>query len=97
MIIVRRWLDSNKVRQMCINYGYYTRGDCKAYDHMLSTADMVDANDLPSVMQIAIDIYDHSNMRDDREYAKKDWIEGLMYGLLKECVEMYVELEGVKL
>ena len=102
MIRVRRWLDSSKVREMCIRYNYYTRGDCRAYDKMLASADNLDANDLEAVKQIAVDIIDHSNMTSEDTCSAYDYfcndgykedIEGVMYGLLSECTEMYVEMD----
>lgn len=94
MIRVRRWLDSGKVREMCIRYRYYTCGDCNAYSNMLANARDIDPDtDIEGYKQIAIDIHDHSTMRDDNEWPTKDKIEGIIYGLLTECTDMYVEMD----
>lgn len=93
MIKVKRWLDSNKVRNMCITYRYYTCGDCASYDRMLTKADDMDADDLDSVLTIAEDIYYHSTLKDDLEYPKQDCLEGIMHMLLAECVGMYVDID----
>ena len=93
MIRVHRWLDDCKVREMCIRYRYYTCGDNTAYSNMLAMARDEDADNYEWVKQIAIDIYDHSTVREDKEYTAKEHIEGIMNMLLSECVEMYVELD----
>jgi len=90
---VKKWISRDKVREMCIRYNYYTRGDCRAYDVMLATAKNLDPEDYVGLLTVANDIYNHSSIQDDAEYSRKDMIEGLVYGLLTECVEMYVEVE----
>ena len=94
MVKVRRWISSSKVREMCIRYNYYTCGDCIAYDAMLMAADNMDADDYVGLLTIANDIYSHSKMREDEEYSKNDMVAGIIYDLLKECTDMYVEIEG---
>lgn len=96
MIRVRRWLDSSKVREMCIRYDYYTCGDCESYERMLRNADNIETEtEMQEVKQIAIDIFDHSALskRGCDNYTAKDCIEGIMYGLLSECTELYVEMD----
>ena len=94
MIRVRRWLDSSKVREMCIRYDYYTCGDCRAYERMLANARDIDPDtDIEGYKQIAIDIHDHSTMQYDDEWPTKDKIEGIIFGLLTECTDMYVEID----
>ena len=90
---VMRWLDREKIREMCIRYNHYTRGDCRAYDKMLAMARNADADNLELVKKIAIDIYDHSNMNSDGMFNKVDLIEGIMYGLLTECTYTFVDLQ----
>ena len=93
MIKVTSWISSSKVRDMCIKYRYYTCGDCKAYEDMLFKAEHLDASDLEAVLEIAEDIYWHSTLKDDKEYPKKDCLEGLVHMLLAECVAMYVDID----
>ena len=90
---VERWIESSKVRAMCIKYRYYTCGDCEAYDAMLEKAHLLDTEDLEGVKQIAIDIYNHSTLKYDKDYAPNDHIAGLVYGLLTECTDMFVEID----
>ena len=90
---VTRWIESSKVREMCIRYRYYTCGDCEAYDAMLEKANLLDPDDLEAVKDIAIDIYYHSTLQYDKDISKREVVEGLMFGILTECVEMFVELE----
>lgn len=87
------WVNSNKVREMCIRYDYYTRGDCRAYEKMLKAADETSIEDHEGLKKIAVDIYDHSKMQDDVENSKKDYVEGIIYDILKSCTDMYVDLE----
>ena len=93
MIKVTRWLDSCKVRQMCIRYRYYTCGDCASYDKMLFKAGGLDADNLEAVLEIAEDIYWHSTMKNDTEYPKRDCLEGIVNMLLSECVDMFVDID----
>lgn len=90
---VRRWVVSEKVREMCIRNGYYTCGDNRAYESMLANARDVDDQDFIGLKDIAIDIYYHSKMQYDDEYTKAQYIEGILYGILTECTDMYVELD----
>lgn len=90
---VRRWVVSEKVREMCVRYQYYTCGDNKAYERMLANARDIDVEDFIGLKEIAIDIYDHSKMQYDEEYTRKEYIEGILYGILNECTDMYVELD----
>lgn len=90
---VRRWVVSEKVREMCIRNGYYTCGDNRAYERMLANARDVDDQDFIGLKDIAIDIYYHSKMQYDDEYTKAQYIEGILYGILTECTDMYVELD----
>ena len=94
MVKTERWLDSSKVREMCIRYQYYTHGDCEAYDKMLRFADNLNVENLEGVKEVAIDIYHHSSLRDMDDCTPTEFVEGLMYGLLTECTEMYVEIVG---
>ena len=91
---VNRWLDSAKIREMCIRYNYYTRGDVNAYSNMLKTADNEDADNSEAVYDIAYDIYEHSDFHSDDAYAieEKDILEGIILGLITECVEAYVDI-----
>lgn len=90
---VKKWISRDRVREMCIRYRYYTRGDCNAYDAMLATAKNLDPEDHVGLLVVAKDIYNHSTLKDDNEFAPADHIAGLVYALLTECVEMYVEVE----
>lgn len=32
----KRWMDMDNLRALCIRHGWFTRGDCKAYDKFLN-------------------------------------------------------------
>jgi len=93
MVRIRRWVDSDKVYQMCNRYKYYTRGDNRAYSNMLAMSREAE-DDTEAIKQIAIDIYHHSSLIDDTEFSPEDHVAGIMCAILSECMDMYVEIEG---
>ena len=93
MVRVRRWVDSDKVYQMCNRYNYYTRGDNYAYSNMLAMCREAE-DDTEYIKQIAIDIYHHSSIQDDEEYTPEDYVAGIMGEILRNCMDLYVEIEG---
>ena len=57
-------LRADKVRQMCINYDYYTCGDCRAYENMFNMF-MNEKDVTPELlMKVAEDIKLHSDTYD---------------------------------
>lgn len=60
---VERRTDSDKIRNMCINHGYYTRGDIKAYQNLLSLAQNNPCDD-ELIQLMAEDIYKHSDIEE---------------------------------
>lgn len=60
-----RFLDSEEVRNMCIRYGFYTCGDCNAYENLLHNLCNVknygDDLSVERLEKIARDIVDHSD------------------------------------
>ena len=85
-----RSLSMSKLRQICIDHGWYTCGDNEEYDHLLN---MVYDSDLgcsvnittEKLVEIAEDIIDHSEIED---YS----IETVLYILAKGCYH-YFDLE----
>ena len=69
---------SISVRKMCIDYDYYTCGDCKAYDNMFSMC--YEARTPEAIFNIAEDIWNHS----DRDSLMDEWGEDDE----AECVRM---------
>lgn len=63
---VRRNILMDDVRSMCIRYGFYTKGNCKDYDAMLSSCNGYVSDDV--LEQTAIDIVEHSS-KDSLEAA----------------------------
>lgn len=62
-----RFIDSDKVRQLCIDWGFYTRGDCRSYDHLLNdlcsdSGHYKEVSD-SDIEDIARDITDHSDRK----------------------------------
>lgn len=93
MVRIRRWVDSDKIYQMCNRYNYYTRGDNSAYSNMLAMCREAE-DDTEAIKQIAIDIYHHSQLMDDTEFSPEDHVAGVMGAILRECMDLYVEIEG---
>ena len=93
MTRIRRWVEADKVYQMCNKYQYYTRGDNIAYSNMLAMCREAE-DDTESIKQIAIDIYHHSTLMEDTEYSPADHVAGIMGAILRECMDLYVEIEG---
>ena len=92
-ITTERYLDTDKVRQTCIDYAFYTKGNCEAYGKMFDLVRVADANNTEDIYRIAKDIYDHSNLCPDEEYTEKQLIAGIMYNLYNECTYTLVEIE----
>lgn len=89
-IKVERMWDAADVRKMCIKYSFYTRGDCEAYDKMLT---FVRKNKPTTniIYKVAEDIYNHSDMR--RYSCEKDEaIAAIMFDLDRECVVSHYEI-----
>lgn len=58
---VRRIL-SEDLRELCIRKNWYTRGDCKAYSHLLNELAHEKENiTTDDIVEIAQDILEHSN------------------------------------
>lgn len=85
-----RVIDGIKVRNMCIKYQFYTCGDYKAYDHLLSDlcgySRVVTENEIE---EIAFDIVDHSAPRVFEmitgDTRKTNCIKEVIYLLANEC------------
>ena len=92
-ITTKRYLDTDKIRETCIDYNFYTRGDCEAYERMFDLAREADADKPEDMYRVAKDIYDHSNLRLDEEYTENQLVAGIMFNLYNECTYTLVEIE----
>jgi len=82
-----------KVRQMCINDNYYTRGDNEEYSHMLFEM-CEQAHDIDGVKEIAKDIASHSNIEEKMNSYGVDEEQLIMIiteNIINEC--SYISLE----
>lgn len=79
-----RQLDSYELKALCIHKGWYTQGDCKAYENMLAMCDVdnVTANRL---YKIASDIKIHS----DTKYE----ISSIMFEVARICNSFFTIYE----
>ena len=56
---VRRW-DSDSVREVCIKFGWYTRGNCADYNKMLDFVDSHKPTDR-NICKVVDNIFRHSD------------------------------------
>lgn len=91
-----RCIDNMKVRKMCIDEQFYTRGTNKEYENLLFTLCEKTDLSLDDIEQIARDILDHSDLEDkENEYGVgyDDLLMNLMGNLINDCCYSYVNRE----
>lgn len=88
-------ISSDKVRNMCINHEWYTRGVNHEYQELLNYVDShrhyISIN---GILTIAIDIVNHSNICDD--YSKSEKIDNVVFFIIRECVDIFPYVSDVK-
>ena len=72
------------VRQVCINNGWYTRGDAPSYKLMLEFVDINEPT-AKNIHVVATDILLHS-------YTEMD-VTSIMYALKRDAVRTFYEIE----
>ena len=83
MLKIKRSVEASKLRRMCIEHNYYTRGDNEAYGNMLLKYEYKEVNE-PELQWLAEDIKSHSNTEDE--------VVRIAYLILTEaCYEFVVE------
>ena len=93
-ITTKRYLDTDKIRDLCIDNNYYTCGDCEEYSAMFGLARRADANKPEDIYQIALNIFMHSTLsKYPGEYTEYELIAGIMYGLYNDCTYTLLEIE----
>ena len=93
---IYRTITSDRVREMCIRYDYYTCGDCDEYSLMLAEVDTINEPDLVDefMLPIARNILEHSDVeRLECEYgcSRAELLVDVVYKLYNECTETVVE------
>ena len=97
-VVVRNYLETSKLRQVCVDNDYYTRGDNYAYDKMFRKLwDVDNPKELTNekLIDIAQDIFDHSNIeRIMRDYGcgEEEVLNSIMFNLVNACYQL-VEVE----
>lgn len=82
------------VRSICIQDGYYTRGDCSAYEAMLSFVD----NNEPTpenILTVVDDIYQHSDIdriMEEGGVSENEVFTSIYFNLVNGAVTNYIEL-----
>lgn len=89
MITRKTFINSDKVRNFCIENQYYTKGDSIAYKHLLfdlcGECKFISDDDLE---EIALDIINHSDCQFELEYCynnKTRLLFDMMTRLLNKC------------
>lgn len=84
-------LEQSKVRQMCIDYNFYTCGDTNAYYKMFSKCNEYAGED-EKLREVAWDIVDHSDIERLESFYEFDTIYDIvawvMTQLANNCVEI---------
>lgn len=80
MAIYLNWcMEMDNLRRFCVRHNYYTRGDVRAYDRLLTTL-REDVDNAPSeahrdqaLLVLAEDIVSHSTMSEGIDPSSYDW------------------------
>ena len=80
-----RRIHADEVRQLCIDYGYYTLGTSEDYKHLLNDLCAIEkVIGTEQLQEIAEDIVSHSRF-DDPLLFVDEYIPAVMYDLAKRC------------
>lgn len=94
---IKRIAYADKVRQMCIDNNYYTRGDVDAYTKMLDFVyHHLDANNEVQMIEVAQNIFNHSDINQKMlEYgcSEREVLSSIIYNLYNDCTRTFVEWE----
>ena len=86
-------INKYKVRNLCIEQGYYTRGNNEQYDHLLfNLCDTKEAT-FRDVKEIALNIFEHSNkdkLASKYDCSWNDVVNTIYEFILNECCYMNV-------
>ena len=73
----RRTIDRNNLMSMCIEYGFYTRGNNEEYENLLNSVDGKNITG-DDIARIATDVLEHSSDEAVERATKKSFTE-MMY------------------
>lgn len=86
---VKRVWKASDVRDLCIKYNYYTRGECNEYINLL---DIMYQEPTPErVVEVAEDIVDHSDLSRYGQ-SRKENIESVCFQIEKEVINTFYTL-----
>lgn len=86
MIKIERVLSMTKVRNLCIDRGFYTAGDNEDYSTMLQAACQADTDE--AVIKIAEDIIEHS---DNAAVEESGGLTNIVWLLASTCTDIWVQ------
>lgn len=88
-----RTIDAGKVRAMCIRNDYYINGTNEQYSKMLDMC-----RDNKPILEIAKDIFNHSNIRKalfETGCKELEILENICFQLINDCTYTIVTIEEV--
>lgn len=87
-VTIRYMVDWSRVRGLCIRQGWYTKGNNSEYDHMLLEMIPDEPTDIDTVIEVARDIYNHSDTEPIKEatmYDEPEVIGMIVSYIINEC------------
>lgn len=95
-LITKRIITAQAVRSLCIKQNYYTHGTTEEFGDMLDFVDGVELDDESLILEIASDIFNHSDIDAWMyEYGcdKTELLESICYNLINDCTYTTVKIE----
>lgn len=93
-----RIISRDSVRNMCIHYGLYTKGNCEEYEYLLNNLCERKHPSIEDYEEIVEDILAHSDVQNLTETygeTREELEESFMYKLINDCSYIYIErIEG---
>ena len=87
----RAWF-AEEVREFCIKNGYYTAGDCAAYEKMLQFVSKQDPT-TKNIYRVAKDIVDHSDPEYFEFVSDVEALQNVMFLLDRDVVMTFYNIE----
>lgn len=81
-------VDWSRVRDLCVRQGWYTKGNESEYEHMLLEMIPDELTDIDTIIEVAKDIYDHSDTARIHEatlYDTREVIGMIVTYIINEC------------
>lgn len=88
-----RKLNSDDLRTLCIKEQWYTRGNSDEYCELLSSVDKMENVTTDNIVEVATDIYSHSDFEDDKAdgYTIEEILLNIMFKVGRICITIFNE------